>query len=105
MFSRLGAVSITNKKIVNRLPYREKDVRRMVDLTFQVLNYSRYKMIIFPLKQAALAAALAGMSVGAYAQQDLGTVDFSSPTVFNSIVAPTTNGFTDTFLFSVQEPN
>ena len=62
-------------------------------------------MIKFPLKQAALAAALAGMSVGAYAQQDLGEVDFSAPTVFNSIVAPTTTGFSDTFLFSVQEPN
>ena len=64
-------------------------------------------MIKFALKQAALAAALAGMSVGAYAQthENLGTVNFSSPTVFNSIVAPTTTGFSDTFLFSVQEPN
>lgn len=62
-------------------------------------------MIKFPLKQAALAAALAGMSFGAYAQQNLGEVDFSSPTLFNSIVAPTTTGFSDTFLFSVQEPN
>ena len=64
-------------------------------------------MIKFPLKQAALAAALAGMSVGAYAQthENLGTVSFSSPTIFDSVVAPTTTGFSDTFLFSVQEPN
>ncbi|SEP35797.1 FxDxF family PEP-CTERM protein [Nitrosovibrio sp. Nv6] len=64
-------------------------------------------MIKFSLKQAALAAALAGMSVGAYAQtqEDLGRIDFSSPAAFNSVVAPTTTGFSDIFTFTVAEPN
>lgn len=59
-------------------------------------------MIKFSLKQTALAVAMAGASVGAYAQtqQDLGTVDFSSPAAFNSIVAPTTTGFSDIFTFN-----
>jgi hypothetical protein len=79
----------------------------MVDLTFQVHNDRRYKMIKFSLKQTALAVALAGASVGAYAQtqEHLGTVDFNSPAAFNSIVAPTTTGFSDIFTFDAGSNN
>ena len=63
-------------------------------------------MTKFPLKQAVAVAVLAGASAGAYAaEQDLGTISTSAPTAFNSIVAPTTTGFSDIFRFDVEQPN
>ena len=65
-------------------------------------------MIKFSMKHAVAAAVLAGASAGAAAaDQALGTIPAGVPKTFSSIVPPTTddNGFSDTFSFTMSEPN